>query len=659
MSYLEPDYVNVLKDPFKHPTIEIFPLIKKLDSSNWEKIFGITSSALGYLFGINWNGIYDRVHLNNGDGDNINKEKFNEFFDDGFYNDVEVKEHIYKITKLEIDSGLLSPEEFPQRKEILMEWLYSYYKTQLYTISNVTTSTISNYKFELKLAYLTFSNILNVIFKDGIWLHVSSFKKFHNYLSDPQSRSNVLLLPNHKSHIDYIILHFLFVRFQLETPLVIAGDNLNVPIFGDFLRKMGAIYIKRTFSSDDFYYFQNLINLIKFKQENSTHPLIIELFIEGTRSRNGKLMHGRTGFLNVLKNLDKNFEVMPISLSYEKPLEFDEYLTELNGLDKVQESFGSILSTGMKYMRNDERINFGKLIIRFDDDILHLKDYNDMDKLCDDVLNRIHDIGFVTEISILGMAILIKFYQQDQNNRVDLIKVIPLFKMVLTKVVSKTTYDDHLIKLLNFDDMELVKLFKYLLNKFLSKYISVLRSTSEIIILEETSLVYYKNTLLHFFISEVFLLKANTNLVTLDIITKIFGYEFLTSKINRKSIEINPQIDDLLFHDLLAPFIESYELSFDHLIGVVSISLKHWLYLVYLSRPKVQFKESLNKSNLLYAIHLLKALKLIKTTKQNEIIVLDDSKLRLLRDYLHDLRFGITSVKQDQVFQLFNNGTKL
>lgn len=654
----EPDYVNVLKDAFKHPTIDdVIPLVRKPDRSNWQKVFGVASGALGYIFGIDWNGIYDGVVEEI--GNDMNQENFNAEFEKVFNNDVEIEEQIFKIIKLEIDSGLLSPDDFLERKKILKRWISSYYKIQLYSISNVTTSTISNYKFELKLAYLTFSNILNTIFKDGIWIHIDSFSKIHKYLSNT-SRSNVLLLPNHKSHIDYIILHFLFVRFQLETPLVIAGDNLNVPIFGLFLRKMGAIFIKRNFSTDDFWYFQNILNLIKFKTENSNNPLIIELFIEGTRSRNGKLMHGKIGFLNILKKMGSNFKIVPISLSYEKPLEFEEYLIELNGLDKKQESFSSILSTGLKYMRNDTRINFGKLIIRFDDEFLNLNDYNDMNKLSDDVLNRIHDIGFVTEISILGMAILIKFYQQDQFKEIKLFEIIPIFKLILTKIVSKTIYDDHLIKLLNYSDEELIELFKHLILKFLSNYIEIIPDET-ILIHEETSLVYYKNSLLHFFISEVFLLKSQKSLARLDIITKIFGYEFLTSKINRDEIEINAKLNNFLFHDLLEPFIESYELSFNNLIGIVnSISLKHWLYLIYLSRPKIKFKESLNKSNLLYAIHLLKSLKLIKTTKDNEIIIIDESKLKLLRDYLHDLKVGGNDSKlQDQVSQLFYNSSKL
>ena len=60
----------------------------------------------------------------------------------------------------------------------------------------------------------------------------------------------LVLLPSHKSHIDYMILAYLFYRNYLPLPIVAAGDNLSFFPLGPVFRRAGAFFIRRSFHGD-------------------------------------------------------------------------------------------------------------------------------------------------------------------------------------------------------------------------------------------------------------------------------------------------------------------------------------------------------------------------------------------------------------------------
>ena len=60
-------------------------------------------------------------------------------------------------------------------------------------------------------------------------------------------RGPVVLMPSHKSHIDYIVLSQVFFKDDLMPPLVAAGENLNFWPMGFIFRRSGAFFIRRSF----------------------------------------------------------------------------------------------------------------------------------------------------------------------------------------------------------------------------------------------------------------------------------------------------------------------------------------------------------------------------------------------------------------------------
>jgi glycerol-3-phosphate O-acyltransferase len=180
----------------------------------------------------------------------------------------------------------------------------------------------------------------------------------------------IVLVPSHRSHIDYFLLSYLFYRQNLSMPLVAAGSNLSFWPMGYIFRKSGAYFIRRSFGNDKLYpllfktYVKTLIHEGYFQ----------EFFIEGTRSRTGKLENPRTGLLSIfldcfLEESTQDLYFVPISINYEKVLEEGSYIQEVKGAGKEKESFWDLFRV-RKYLRRQ----YGQVYVNFAKP-LSLKEY--------------------------------------------------------------------------------------------------------------------------------------------------------------------------------------------------------------------------------------------------------------------------------------------
>ncbi|HSC87359.1 MAG TPA: 1-acyl-sn-glycerol-3-phosphate acyltransferase, partial [Polyangiaceae bacterium] len=173
------------------------------------------------------------------------------------------------------------------------------------------------------------------------------------------SRSGALmLLPSHKSHIDYLILSYFFYERNLPLPHIAAGDNLNFQPVGPIFRRAGAFFIRRSFKGDRLYaavvdaYIRRLIR----------DGFPIELFLEGARSRTGKLLEPKFGLLNMIVDAalgvpQQTVHFVPISIGYERVVEADSYQRELSGGEKKKEEAADLLSASEVLRHRYGRIN--------------------------------------------------------------------------------------------------------------------------------------------------------------------------------------------------------------------------------------------------------------------------------------------------------------
>jgi glycerol-3-phosphate O-acyltransferase len=179
----------------------------------------------------------------------------------------------------------------------------------------------------------------------------------------------LILIPCHKSHIDYLVLSYLMHRHNMPCPHIFAGNNLAFWPVGPFFRRVGAFFVRRSFSGAVFYakVFSEYIRMLLGQGFN------IEVFIEGTRSRNGKLLLPKLGMLSIILNAVhegacEHLAFVPIYIGYDRVPEEGAYVHEIEGGQKAPESFGQFLRA-----RRLLRKRFGRIYIHFCDP-LRLRD---------------------------------------------------------------------------------------------------------------------------------------------------------------------------------------------------------------------------------------------------------------------------------------------
>jgi glycerol-3-phosphate O-acyltransferase len=163
----------------------------------------------------------------------------------------------------------------------------------------------------------------------------------------------IIYVPCHRSHMDYLLLSYIIYRKGFAVPHVAAGANLNMPLIGRFLRKGGAFFLRRSFKGDVLYpvVFAKYLGFMMARG----HPL--EYFIEGGRSRTGRLLSPRTGMLSMtlrsyLRDPKRPVKFMPVYFGYERIVEGRTYIGELSGQPKEKESIFVLIKSIVSVLRS-------------------------------------------------------------------------------------------------------------------------------------------------------------------------------------------------------------------------------------------------------------------------------------------------------------------
>jgi glycerol-3-phosphate O-acyltransferase len=149
----------------------------------------------------------------------------------------------------------------------------------------------------------------------------------------------VIYVPCHRSHVDYLLLSYQLLTNGIVIPHIGAGVNLNLPVIGPILRRGSAFFLRRTFKGDPLYstVFREYISQL------FARGVSLEYFIEGGRSRTGRLMAPRGGMLSMtlrsfLRESRRPVVFQPVYIGYEKIMEGNAYIGELSGKPKEKES---------------------------------------------------------------------------------------------------------------------------------------------------------------------------------------------------------------------------------------------------------------------------------------------------------------------------------
>jgi len=180
-------------------------------------------------------------------------------------------------------------------------------------------------------------------------------------IRERSKEATIVLLPSHKSYVDFLVLSYVFRYENLSLPLIAAGDNLSFFPLGPIFRRMGAFFIRRQFGGDRLYSATVEAYIRRLIRDGHT----LEVFIEGGRSRSGKTLRPQLGLLSMVLDAAlavQNREVVfvPISIGYERLVETTTYGRELIGAEKTQEDAAGLLR-GAGVLRN----RYGRINMQF------------------------------------------------------------------------------------------------------------------------------------------------------------------------------------------------------------------------------------------------------------------------------------------------------
>lgn len=567
--------VNILEDANTNPSVSLtFPLpIDKetyIDLEPNEKVstsLSLLGNFIEYVSGVKFNDIYT-----------VNEHKYSvnklsqsfQHASEAYMKarlektDEKLDEIVYNLVDSELRMNLIKAKDFPDRFKEVKQFMIKFYHEE--NTKNLPSFMSLN---SLRVCYVTVMKTLSKMFPRGVWVNreqMSSLVK--DYVANPMS---IVLLPNHQSHLDYVIMHLIFIRFLLSIPTVIAGDNLNVAVFGRILKGLGGIFIKRSFNNE-LYTERNLTNYVEFIFLNKIH---FEVFIEGTRSRDGKLLLPKYGILKTLASIylkqreregNESFDLLmqPVSITYERIYEAEGYLDELIGKDKKQESFVNILSNGVSnlmygvdredknlkcledgFIDNYNRTLHGKIFVRLadrftlssyvedksnlvgadDDSPVSEEDVN-LKKLGFKVLHAINNASYLPQSAVVGTTIQTYYYLHGQRE-FHISKLLPMMNFLIDLFLEEELSESNKrilsdIKVLSdTDKSQLVK--DQIINFF--KFTRVNPTTEMVRIENSFELLYYKNLTIHLIIHKClasFILLKTLNLNQINKLYYIF-----------------------------------------------------------------------------------------------------------------------------------------
>jgi len=327
-------------------------------------------------------------------------------------------------------------------------------------------------------------------------------------LQDAVRGYEVIYVPCHRSHIDYLLLSYLLFRNGLTPPHIAAGINLNMPVIGGLLRRGGAFFMRRSFKGNPLYtaVFNEYLHTL------FSRGFPVEYFVEGGRSRTGRMLRPKTGMLaltlrSYLRSSRLPILFVPVYVGYERVLEGRTYLGELRGAAKKKESIFDIFKVigALRQRFGQVWVNFGeplKLNEFLDQEQPGWRQQNHAPEFRPDWLNattnslaeriaqRLNEAAAVNPVNLVALAMLSTSRQA--LDRRSLARILDLYQRLLRAV----PYSPHT----TLPEGDGAALIDYV--KSLDLIAEQKDALGDILYLDEQNAVlmtYYRNNVMHIF----------------------------------------------------------------------------------------------------------------------------------------------------------------
>ena len=149
----------------------------------------------------------------------------------------------------------------------------------------------------------------------------------------------LVYLPTHRSYADAFILSRLLRDHGLKRNHILGGNNLGFWPLGTIIRRSGGILIRRSFQKDEVY----KLVVREYLAWLASQKLNLEWYMEGGRSRTGKLRPPKYGLLSYLVSAiqsggAEDMLLVPVSTTYDQMHEVGVMAAEEAGAPKAQEN---------------------------------------------------------------------------------------------------------------------------------------------------------------------------------------------------------------------------------------------------------------------------------------------------------------------------------
>ena len=458
---------------------------------------------------------------------------------------------------------------------------------------------VNDYSHSIIRGFYKFLTWLWTQLYDGVEVH--HFERVRELATDYE----LVYVPCHRSHVDYLLLSYVIYKRGLSIPYIAAGDNLDVPVLGPLLRGAVAFYIRRSFRGNALY----TAVLREYMHTLITRNTPIEYFIEGGRSRSGRLLPPKMGMLAMtvhsqLRQSNKPVVFIPTYIGYERIMEGGTYVGELKGKPKESESLIGLLKVGRKIERifGTVHLSFGKPLYlsefmqKFDvpanslpadrtDTPLDDKTSAMVDNIGVKVMQHINKAAVVTPVSLLSLVLLSapKAALDENSCR----EQIALYQ----GLAQQLAYSDDTV----ITDMSPQQIIDYGIKlKLIERTPHILGDIIQVAGKQAALLSYFRNNILHVFILLSFLaaLVARNGRIERSRLNDIAEqlYPFLQSELflyypsHSLTDTLNKKVDSLLSHGLIV------ELS-DGMLSVPESNSKCYQQLQVLATPVGQSLE--------------------------------------------------------------------
>ena len=201
------------------------------------------------------------------------------------------------------------------------------------------------------------------LFLAWVWNKVYDGVEVHNFdrVTTVAPGHGIVYVPCHRSHIDYLLLSYIIFNRGLMVPHIAAGANLNLPVVGSILRRSGAFFLRRKLKGEPLY----AAVFLEYLHLMIDRGFPLEYFIEGGRSRSGRMLAPKAGILamtvqSFVRSRSRPLVFVPVYIGYEKLMEGKSYIAELHGRPKKSESLLGLIGAVRLLKRN-----FGKVHVNF------------------------------------------------------------------------------------------------------------------------------------------------------------------------------------------------------------------------------------------------------------------------------------------------------